>query len=66
MHGNALDLKSLAFQGQYLPSDEAVTDFGVLVYKVRNLQKTAYECTSNLSLRGDIGLEDSGRTDCFD
>ena len=42
MHGDALDLEALAFQGQYLSSDEAVTDFGVLVYKVRDLQKTAY------------------------
>jgi hypothetical protein len=47
----ALNLKSLALQGQYFSSNEAVTDFGVLVDKVRDLQEMphiysmSYDCT---------------------
>jgi hypothetical protein len=42
MHGNALDLESLTLQGQYFSSDEAMTDFGVVIDEVRDLQKTTY------------------------
>ena len=61
MYRYALNLKSLALQGQYLSSNEAMTDFGVVVDKVRDLQEMphiysmSYDCTRR-SIKDELHL----------